>query len=377
MKIAFIRKKYSPYGGAERYVNELARRLSMEGDQVFILANDWISDTETRMSFKKIPMIKGISFLETLSFALSAYIICRRMKFDIIQSNEKTLYQDIYRAGDGCHKEWLIQRLKVSPFLKRISVYLNPFHWLVLWIESRIFRQGHYKKIIANSKRGREEIIRHYNLPEEDISIVYNGVDIERFNPDNMGKYRDSIRKELSIGNEDIILLFIGSGFERKGLRYLIEALSVIKRGDVGLLIIGKGNTGYYHRLAERLGIQKRIYILGKQPDTERYYAASDIFILPTLYDPFPNVCLEALASGLPVITSKISGASEIISKGIDGMIIDNPDDPDEIAQKISMIIDIEKRTGLRIAARKKAEQFTYKENIRQSLEIYKEIIKR
>ena len=191
MKVALIRKKYTPFGGAERYIDSLLKCLLDLGHEVHVFANQWKSENRRptsatqRLFFHGVPMVKGLSVLTVLSFALNTRELLRKEQFDVIHSFERTLYQDIYRAGDGCHKEWLIQRAKYEPLWKTLLIRINPLHWAFLWIEKQIFAPSHTKIVIANSQRGKEEIMRHYHFPQDRIRVIYNGVDTRRFHPDN------------------------------------------------------------------------------------------------------------------------------------------------------------------------------------------------
>lgn len=345
MKLALIRKKYSPFGGAERYVDTLVEHLLGLGHEVHIFANQWESATRNpqlatgKLFFHKVPMIKGMSALKVLSFAINAKRLLQKEKFDLIHSFERTLYQDVYRAGDGCHKEWLIQRAKYESTWKTFLVRTNPLHWSFLWIEKQIFNQKNTKIIIANSQRGKEEIIRHYGFPSDRICILYNGVDSTSFHPDNRQKFRKAVRDQIGLAEDDKIMLFLGSGFERKGLRFAIEALCKMNDPKIKLIVVGRDNPRKFKKQVIRLGVIDKVIFYGSTEEPERLYAAADIFVLPTIYEPFSNACLEAMASGLPVVTSKINGVSELIEDGITGVCVEDPSDVEALKEAIQRLL--------------------------------------
>ncbi|MCX5906577.1 MAG: glycosyltransferase family 4 protein, partial [Deltaproteobacteria bacterium] len=265
MKIAFVRKTYTPYGGAERYLSQLIQRLGREGHEVHIFANRWEvkgkgvrSGEERDPIYHHVPVVPSPSFLEVLSFAFFSKRLLQEERFDIIHSFERTLYQDIYRAGDGCHREWLRQRRKMDSWVKRLSHPLNPHHRSLLFLEKRLFQSPRLKRIIANSRRGKEEIRRHYGVAEEKIEVIYNGVDLEVFNPKNIPLYREPIRKELGIDPQAFVILFLGSGFRRKGLDPLMEAFARAREKMPGaiLAVAGKDRTKRYREKARRLGME-------------------------------------------------------------------------------------------------------------------------
>jgi UDP-glucose:(heptosyl)LPS alpha-1,3-glucosyltransferase len=348
MKVALVRQRYTDFGGAERYTSALAEQLIDSGHEVHVFAHEWKGKKDRAKGggivFHRVPMLKGLSVLEVLSFAVNSRRMLRRERFDIIQSFERTLYQDIYRTGDGCHREWLIQRRKIDPWYKTITQAINPLHLGLLRIERELFREGNYRAIIAISKRGKEEIIKHYGVPPEKITIIYNAIDTKRFDLEERKTIRSEARKALGISQKEPVLLFVGSGFKRKGLPAVIRALAGLD-SEIRLMVIGKDRIGSYRSLARKEGVDKRIIFVGPVVDVENYYCASDLFVFPTIYEPFGNVCLEAMAAGLPVVTSRICGASEVLHEGKNGFIVNDPTDHVEIADKVRKGLALERGT--------------------------------
>lgn len=377
MNIGFIRMRYTPYGGAEVFLSRFIDELIKNGHTCHLFAAQWDNDIKDGVIFHRVKTF-GPSFLRLLSFAVNAWFVVKRTAPDVIVSFERTLYQDIYRAGDGCHKEWLIQRKKSGgrSVIKNIITFLNPLHLAILYLEKRLFRSKKLKYVVANSNRGKEEIIRHYKLPADNICVIYNGININEFNSGCIDKNRAAYREKLHIKDE-IALLFVGSGFERKGLGFLIEAVGILKRNGYNkmkLIVAGKGKIKKYKNAADRLGIGKDVIFTGPVKDVQGYYSAADIFVLPSIYEPFSNACLEAMASGLPVVTSRINGASEILTDGKDGIIIDNPSNPEEIAEKIKPLLSEEIRFAAAKAARKTAENYTIEKNVNEFLRLIDDV---
>jgi len=352
MRLAFIKKRFSLHGGAERYLQTLIEHLKKEGHEIHIFANRW--SEEEGIIFHRVNIIPLSSFLSTLTFNINTRSRITTGAYDCIISLERTTFQDIYRAGEGCHAEWLRIRSTIEPFYKRLSFKVNPLHIYMLKLEKEIFNNT--RLIVANSEMVKRQIIDHYAIPEEKIRVIYNGVDLERFSPQNRDRWRRDIRKGLDISGDTAVLLFVGSGFERKGLGTFLKALTQIKDLDFLAIIIGKGNTDRYRAMAERLGVLNRILFLGVQKEIERFYAAADLFVLPTLYDPFSNATLEAMASGIPVITTKNNGVAELIDSGQEGFVMDDMFDSGELADKITLCLNDQEFMGR--MARKKAEGF-------------------
>lgn len=383
MKIAFVRKAYTPYGGAERYLSQLMERLRVLGHEVHVFANRWDSgkpgngrEGEGDIRFHRVPMIPSPSFLEALSFAFSARKLLQEETFDVIHSFERTLYQDIYRAGDGCHREWLIQRRSLDPWWKRNTYFLNPLHRTILYLERRLFQSSRLKKIIANSQRGKEEILRHYGVPAGKVEVVHNGVDLENFHPSNIILYRKPLRKEFRISFDAPVLFFLGSGFRRKGLGGLLDALPRVKKEfpQVVLMVAGKDGIQEYRERARRLGCERNVFFLGPTRRAREFYATCDLFALPTVYDPFSNACLEAMATGIPVLTTPTNGVAELIEDGKNGFIVKGPLEVREIGRKILDFFCSSEKSLLGERARKAVLPLDMNSVVARMLEIYDEI---
>ncbi len=379
MKIAFVRKAYTPYGGAERYLAQLIERLCNQGHEVHVFAHRWDSNEaparERAPVFHRVPVIKGPSFLEALSFAFFSKKLLQGETFDIIHSFERTLYQDIYRAGDGCHREWLIQRRKMDPWIKKSTYWMNPLHRTLLFLEKRLFQSSRLKKIISNSQRGKEEIIRHYGVPGGKIDVIYNGVDLERFHPRNVALFRKPLRKELKIPLETLVVLFLGSGFRRKGLDPLIASFPRIKKEipHAVLIVAGKDGIYRYREMAKSLGVERNILFLGPTQRARELYATSDLFALPTIYDPFSNACLEAMATGIPVLTTRTNGIAELILDQQNGFLIQDPMDPGEISEKVLAFFASPEKTSLREKARNTSLALDLDSILNRMINLYEE----
>src|SRR5205809_4782212 len=167
---------------------------------------------------------------------------------------------------------------------------------------------------------GQKEIVDLYDYPADRIEIVHNGVPLGKFRFDS--ELREKSRVDLKLKPDQVALLFAGSGWERKGLVFAIQAMALCKNKKMRLLVAGRGNAASYKTKRLRFWREEPVQFLGEVADLVRVYAAADIFILPTIYDPFSNACLEALACGLPLITTRSNGFSEIIENGVHGSIV-------------------------------------------------------
>ena len=374
MRIAVVRRRWTADGGGERFAATLAGALAERDHDVTIVSADWTSSGGP-VRYERVPTIRGRGeLLGLLSFTFGAARRLRAGRYDVVQSHEKLLWQDVYRAGDGCHREWLrLRRQHNDGWRPRLAPW-TPYHRVLLALECYALGGGRYRKIVANSERGRSDLQRHYAVPPADVRVVYNGVDLDRFTPARRNALRDVARAQLAIPREVVLLLFLGSGFERKGLAYLLRSLRRVP-DDVWALVVGHDlHAETYRALADRLGIAHRVRFPGAMAEPERGYAAADAFVLPTIYEPFSNACLEALASGLPVITTRTNGVSEIVTGGLRELVLDEPGDEAALASRIAALRERDLREALGREARQAAERRPLARAIDEFIAVYREL---
>jgi UDP-glucose:(heptosyl)LPS alpha-1,3-glucosyltransferase len=362
MKIGVVRQRYIASGGAERYLDTLVQHLAAAGHEIHIFARQWESPSAVGIQFHRVPMVPVTSFLRAVTFATSCQRLLDRSACDLVFSFERTLKQDLYRAGDGCHREWLRQRRRFEGSVKTATLKLNPLHLALLALEKRTFSPRHTGWIIANSKRGKDEIVRHYQFPAEKISVIYNGVDCSRFQP-----------ALAPVPDAPLRLLFVGTGFERKGLRFCIQLLPRLPF-EATLQIVGKGDTQPYQKLARSLGVASKIQFLGYNLDTAQVYPTAHLLLHPAIYEPFANVCLEAFACGLPVITSRINGVAELIQQGRNGAVVEDPSDLEALSTAVQKFADPARRRAAAPLARATAEQHPIDQNVRATLDLVRQL---
>jgi UDP-glucose:(heptosyl)LPS alpha-1,3-glucosyltransferase len=329
MRIALLRLQVSGPGGAEATLQHLARGLCAAGHQVAVYGagppRQGAESLGQKVSYVPVP-VWGSKTLRLLSFAANTRRLLQKTPVDVVFSLERTFFQHVYRAGDGCHREWLARRTPFLSFGKRLGQTLSPFHRVMLWLEKRTFTSPDLKRVIANSRQVKDEVIRHFRVDPGLVRVVYNGLDHQVFRPVAEAERRQ-VRQRLGVSAEDGIILFAGSGFARKGLAYLIEAFRHLTDKQAHLWVVGKGRLGNYQALAQRLGMPERVRFWGPQNEMAPFYQAADLLALPTLYDPCSNVVLEALGCGCPVVTTAANGAAEFITRGKNGEVIFQPDD--------------------------------------------------
>ena len=313
MKLAIIRQRYTPFGGAERFIENALSALRQQEDlEVTVITREWRTQEAPYRVVICQPFHMGRVW-RLWAFARAACRAVSQGEYDVVQSHERLCCCDIFRAGDGVHREWLRQRDRILSPWRRWLTRLSPFHQLGLWQERRMFGSPRLKVVIANSEGVKADILRHYPHTRARIEVIYNGVDLQRFHPGLKDEFRQPLRAKLGIAPDAAVLLFVGSGFERKGLSTALRALARLAEGT-HLVIVGKDRQQRrYLALAESLGLAGRVHFAGPQVDARPYYGMADGFVFPSLYDPFPNAVLEAMACGLPVIVSNTCGSADFM----------------------------------------------------------------
>lgn len=352
MKIGLVRRGYSPTGGAEAYLRRFAGAAAAAGHETVLLSEQWPRD---EWPYEHLRVISN----SPRRFADALVKLRARDACDFLFSLERVWNCHGYRAGDGVHAAWLARRAQFEPFWKPWLRRFNAKHQELLALERRLFTEEGAEVVIANSRMVQAEIGRFYGYPRERIHVVYNGV--PAFAPPPGA--RAAARRELGYRDDDYLLLFAGSGWERKGLRFAIDAMNALPHGRARLLIAGRGS-------ARGLPPSRRARVLGPVSEMARCLAAADAFILPTLYEPFSNACLEALAAGLPVITTRHNGFAEIIEAGVDGEVIDDPRDTAALVRAIEAWRDPARRETARPRLAGLGARYSIEANVKQTLAI-------
>lgn len=369
IRIAFARRGYSRSGGAETYLKRLADGVVKAGHEVqLVTTNEWPEDQWPFGSINRLAASTAIGFADELE-QLRPQLQC-----DVLFSLERIWSCDVYRAGDGVHSAWLARRGKFEVPLKRFVRGASRKHRDLLQLEESLFEQRKAGRVIAASQMVVSEIADLYRYPEDRMDVVRNGVPVDRFKFDP--ELRQRSRAELKLKQDHIAVVFAGSGWQRKGLLFAIEATALCNNRKMRLLVAGRGDASRYKTIRLRFWREDPVQFLGEVADLAPVYAAADIFILPTIYDPFSNACLEALASGLPVITTRSNGFSEIIADRVHGSIVDNPANLTGLRDAIRFWSDSSRRDAARPANIERASHFDISKNVARTLEILTRVAK-
>lgn len=353
MRIALVIEKFSPAGGAERACGTLARALLAAGHEVHVFA------TSIAPMPGLVPHpVQPEGLFDHQSFSNNVRRLLEKDGFDVVHSFSRTATQDVLRLGGGTHREYLNQTDRAYSAWGRFWRRIRPKERYELRLESDSFAPAASKVIVAVSRRVKDEVVRHYGVPPEKIEVIHNAVDASEFKPNP--EARGLIRNQLGLGETDYTLLFVGTGFRRKGLDYAIRAVDRIP--SARLVVVGEG----------RARPHPRVLMLGRRTDVAHLYAAADAFIFPTLYDPFPNATLEAMATGIPIIVSRIAGTSELIDG--DSIVVDEPWNIDELAAAVKRLEDPAVRKPMGEAARRKALTRPVATLVEENLRVYERV---
>lgn len=355
--VVLVYPSIEPSGGIERYVLEVAERLTGRFD-VTVAGSRGRAHLPAGCRWLQIPAPPFPGFLQTLGFALASTWSLRKRRVAVNAQGATHLRPEVVTAH-SCHRAWYRSSLRSVrtgswPWVRKL---MNPLHPVTLWIESIQYRRA--RAVIAVSEGVKREIVEGYGLPPERIVVSYGGVDLHRFRPAGV-RDKEELRRVHGVDPESLVCVFVANEFRRKGLRVLMEAVARVDDPSLVMLVVGRGHPGPYEALADRLGLAGRVRFTGVTDDTAPWYRLADLFALPTEYEPFGLVVAEALASGLPVITSASAGVSECLEPGRDALLLEDPRDVDEVARALRRLLDPGERERLAAGARKAAERFTW-----------------
>ncbi|HSG22541.1 MAG TPA: glycosyltransferase family 4 protein [Azonexus sp.] len=356
MKLAIVRQRYNPFGGAERFVERALAALVAQGTEVSLITRSW--EGAARTGFSQVicnPPANGL--LAGRKGRDQAFCACVQQAiaagaFDLVQSHERIPGCSIFRAGDGVHAAWLARRTPTLSSMQRFVQACSPYHRYVLATEQAMFAHPALRAVICNSQMVADEIEQFYGVDRSKLHIIYNGVDTGDFHPRLAAMHRQSARQSLGISESVPLLLYVGSGYERKGVPQLLQAFARLNHPEAHLVVIGADRRLKATKAqAERLGLAGRAHFLGPVQDVRPFYGAADAFVLPTIYDPCPNAALEAMACGLPMLTSHGCGAKEWVRQGVNGWVVDVLD-PEALRNGLADLCGCAGQAGMRQAAR-------------------------
>jgi UDP-glucose:(heptosyl)LPS alpha-1,3-glucosyltransferase len=392
MKIAFCYEHVQPArGGCGTYIPDLARRLTADGHEVHLLACTWDEAAlGSGVRCHQLPTPRGPRFLRPWRFSAACLEALRSLDHDVSVGFDKTWGQDVLYPQGGLHAASAEHNLRkfASPIAATLAGWgktLDLAHWSFTRLERRQYLSQPRPLVIVNSEMVRGHFQWHYGIGPDAVRVIYSSIDPQRFADPDRPRRRAACRDRWGIGPEETVGLFAAMNYRLKGLEPLLRAVKALTdrpeywttKQPFRLLVVGHPRYAGYERLARQLGIGGLVRFAGHCPDMRNGYFAADFLIHPTFYDPCSLVVLEALGCGLPVITSRYNGASELLRPLQDGYVIDDPHDHARLAWCLAQLLDPARRAACSQAARQAAGRWTFERHYQQILGLFQAALAR
>lgn len=337
-------------GGVERVIYECAGFLAGRGHDVTVFANEWDRADNTRgVRYRHVPARRVPGFLYGRSFSRHCTRALASSGLDVFNTHGVVCPADGVHWVHSVHRAWLERCREFRPpwSFGRFRQRVNPLHPVLLRMEEAHFRRRRYRRLLATTEVVRDDLERLYDVPPEDVTIIPNGFAPAEFNPQRRTERRAAMRAKLGLRDDEVALLFVANELARKGYGTILEALRQGGPGRFRVLVVGRVSEKQTMREARRHGLTEQITYCGPTGDVSAFHAAADAFVLPTQYEAFALAILEALGSGLPVVTTRIPGAMNAIRPGVNGYLIDDPRDGEQLRAKLDLLLDDEHRAWL------------------------------
>jgi UDP-glucose:(heptosyl)LPS alpha-1,3-glucosyltransferase len=378
VKIAVVVRIYSSSGGGlERHAVSLVEGCVQRGHEVHLFAQRWDQPEHPKVYYRRVPVVRKPAWLRALLFHWGVNRLVKRNEYDIVLGMGVAPYspQHVYGLDGGLMAEWLPLRYS-SAVVRFIMMMIRPVLF-VNWMLERRLMSGNVSWLITYSSKYLTKIVQWYGTPVSRMRVIPHGYDPVRFKQQRLSAVRAGVRKRHGVHDDAVVLLFVAHNFSLKGLGQLITALpSVLQKNPrTWLIVVGQDKPQPFLKMARRCGVDRRMIFAGGTDAIEEYYAMADALVHPTRYDPFGLVCLEAMACGLPVITTRVSGVSEIIVDGQNGYVIEDPNDTATLSDRICRLLDSARRSTMGRAAAETARCYTNDRHL-QEIERFFEYIR-
>ncbi len=395
MNIAFCYESVLPArGGCETYIADLARRLVADRHEVHIYACRWDARAlPESVHFHAIAGTWAPRFLKPWVFAKRCLAAMSEASHDVTIGFDKTWGQDVLYPQGGLHAASAEHNLRKYPHtivrhLTRAMKWFDIAHWSYSLLERQQYTSNGPSLVVVNSQMVREHFMRYYHIPPGQLHVVRSSIDPQRFPEQDRLKCRLQYREQCGIAPNEVVGLFAAMNFRLKGLEPLLYSTQrLLARPEFAansppfrLMVVGQPKVRAYERMARRLGISDHVRFVGYCPEMRNAYFAADFLVHPTFYDPCSLVVLEALACGLPVITTRYNGASELLHTSAphqEGYVLRDPHDHHEMAWCLAQMLDPGRRHAFTLAARRTAAQWTFEQHYRQLMAVMLEAAQR
>jgi UDP-glucose:(heptosyl)LPS alpha-1,3-glucosyltransferase len=321
MKVTLLKSKVRHAGGLEKAATRIAQAFTARGAEVTLLSEELMP----------VPPWRWPSFVRMEQFDQFTRTWLQDNHSDLVFGMDRNRFQTHLRAGNGVHAAFLESRIPAEGRLKWLSCLCNPLHRKILTLEKAAFEQPSLRRLFTNSYFVRRQILERYRVDPQKIQVIHNGVEWYEL---------ESAFQEKPARNPDQFrLLFIGNGYRRKGLHVLLDGIARLRCPELHLSVVGKDRHAQdFIRQVARLELQKQVTFFGPQLEIRPFYQQCDALAIPSFYDPFANVTVEALAMGLFVASSKSNGGHEVLTPE-NGAIIERLDDPDAVAAALRIAL--------------------------------------
>ena len=381
MDIAFCYESVLPSrGGCETYIAALARRLVSDGHAVHLYACRWDADAlPPNLHYHPIKLPRVPRFLRPWCFSAACARALDSAGHHVSIGFDKIWGPDILYPQGGLYAASAEHNLLKHPHpltrhLVQLLKLFDVTHWSYSLLERRQYLGRQRPLVIAISNMVQRHFQQHYGIRPEDLRVVRIATDLNRFDERDRPRRRLEARREWGLRPEETVALFAGMNYRLKGLEPLLKSIRLVPReARFRLLVAGGTQTRKFERLAWRLGVSDRVRFIGYCADMRSAYFAADFFVHPTFYDPCSHVIPEAMACGLPVITTRYNGATELMNAPREGFVIDDPHDHEKLASCLKQLLDPGRRLACAQAARKTAVQWTFEHHYRQMLAVFNE----
>lgn len=368
-------------GGAETYVADLARRLARDGHRVHLYAGRWDATAlPAATHFHRLEVPAGPRFLRPWRFGSACEQALATAHHDVTIGFDKTWGQDVLYPQGGLHAASAAHNLRkfahgYERWAAAAGKWLSPAAWSFARLERRQYLGPRRPLVVVNSRMVRGHFEQYLGVAPESVRVVPSAIDPGRFAADDRPKRRHDERTRWGVDPNVPVGLFVGTNYRLKGLAPLLRAAALVPRGQsFRLAVAGSPREGRYRRLARSLGIADRVVFLGHRADPKDLYFAADFLVHPTFYDPCSLVVLEALACGLPVVTTRYNGAAELFRQPDEGLVVDDPHDAPALAAAVTRMLDRSYRVAASQAARQAAGRWTFDHHYRSLLEVFGEV---
>jgi UDP-glucose:(heptosyl)LPS alpha-1,3-glucosyltransferase len=372
VKIGLVLESFDPKkGGLEQWTWQFAGRLIEAGHELHIIACSF-APWKTSPSPQLHPVPHSSSPRQR---AAAMAQVLQELNLDVVHDMGTGWQADLFHPHGGSSRAFQEHNLMRIPRWRQIRFWRQKRYREHAEIEDR--QHANEKAlIVAVSEMVREHFRKLHGVPQDRIRLIPNGVDTDRFSPQSGAPHREQMRLELNCRDHETLFLLIANNLPLKNAKVAIEALArlIAKGTRARLVIVGGRRPKPFVRLVDKLGLADRVAFISPVEDVRPYYAAADVYLHPTWYDPCSLVALEALACGLPVITTRYNGVSEIITDGEQGFLLDDPADLSTLTDQMRTLSEPETRLPMGLAARALALNHTLDRQTESFLALYREL---